>query len=287
VSGTSQPTWIARNGTRQGTVGPPGPHDSFDLSPDGRTLATDRHAGRETSIWLIDVERGTSTRFTSDAYSATPRWSPQGDGLVFVSARDTPPNPFIRTLAGAERRLARLPRAAVIEDWTPDGKWVIGEFLDVKTGWDLWLFATSGDKAPEVFLQTPFGERCAVISPDGRSVAFTSDESGTNEVYVTSFPRPGRRVRVSTAGGESPRWNGDGTELFLQAGKKIMAVGVTPAVAGSVPGIGLPRELFTLPEGAGYWIAARDGQRFLVDIEVTKAVPPPVQVVVNWRTRSR
>ena len=283
--GISQATWFARNGIRLGTVGPQGPHASLDLSPDGNTIAVGQSTERETSIWLIDVERGTSTRFTSDPYSATPKWSPMGDALAFVSARDTPPNPFVRTLAGVEHRLARIPQAVFLTSWSLDGQWVIGQIVDVKTQADLWLFATSGDKAPEVFLQTPFDERDAVISPDGRTVAFTSDESGTKEVYVTSFPKPGRRVRVSTAGGESPRWNGDGKELFFQTGKKIVAVGISAAATASVPGIGVPRELFAFPEGASYWIATRDGQRFLVDIEVTKATSPPVQVVVNWRAR--
>jgi Tol biopolymer transport system component len=282
---TFQPTWFGRDGTRQGTVGPPGPYRSFDLSPDGQTLALDRYTEKDVSIWLVDATRGTSTRFTSDAFSAGPRWSPQGDRLEFGSVRDTAPNPFVRTLAGAEQRLARLPGNVDITSWAPNGRLLIGDITNVKTQTDLWLFSASGEQAPTPFIQTPFDERDAHISPDGGWVAFTSDEGGTPEIYVTTFPESGRRVRVSTQGGNAARWRDDGKELFFQTKGKLVAASVaTAAAATGTIGLqaGLPRELFMLPADTRFWIPAKGGQRFLVSVLVTKPVPAPIQVVLNW-----
>jgi hypothetical protein len=124
------------------------------------------------------------------------------------------------------------------------------------------------------------------VSPDGHWVAFSSDEGGTTEIYVTTFPTTGRRaLRVSIRGGEVPRWRDDGKEQFFQANSSIMAASVTPTYVDSEGAvrikIGLPRELFTLPPDVGFWVPAR-GRKFLVSVPVTKAIPAPIQVVINW-----
>lgn len=160
-----------------------------------------------------------------------------------------------------------------------------GANSDAKTSFDLWLFSAAADKASAAFLQTPFNERSARISPDGHRVMFTSDESGEDEVYITTFPVAGRRVRVSTDGGSSPRWRDDGAEVFFaSAGKLMAATVVADSAAATGPRLGVLRALFELPEGAGAWLPARGGQRFLVNIEVAKAVPSPITVVLNWHT---
>jgi Tol biopolymer transport system component len=225
--------------------------------------------------------------------SFAPRWSPQGDRIVFESVRDTLPNPFIRTLGGAEQRLARLPANVRVTSWSPDGSLLIGNFPDERTATrfnDLWLFSASGEEPPRLFLLTPFHKRDATVSPDGRWVAFASDETGTSEVYVTTFPATGRRtLRVSTGGGTAPRWRHDAKELFFQANSSIMAVSVTRRSAdrtGAVAlEIGTPRKLFTLPLEAGFWVPAR-GRKFLVSVPVTKAIPSPIHVVINWNLRA-
>jgi serine/threonine protein kinase len=285
---TFQLTWFGADGARKGTLGEPGPYRSFDLSPDGRTLAVDQFMEKETFIWLMDIRRGVSRRFTADAMSFAPRWSPQGDRLAFESVRDTPPNPFVRTLGGAEQRLVRLPATVRVTSWSPDGRLLIGHFRgDRGMGSfdDLWLFSASGEERPLVFLETPFHKRDATVSPDGRWVAFASDEGGTSEIYVTTFPTTGRRtLRVSSGGGEVPRWRDDGKELFFQANDSIMAASAASTAAGSLK-IGIPRELFTLPADAGFWIPA-PRRRFLVSVPVTKAIPAPIQVVINWNSRT-
>jgi dipeptidyl aminopeptidase/acylaminoacyl peptidase len=199
--------------------------------------------------------------------------------------RDTPPNPFVRTLAGTETRLARLPRDIVPTSVSPDGRSFLAQMTDATTGSDLWLFSTASGTPPTAFLRTPFNEQGAQISPDGHWVAFFSDESGRNEVYITAFPTPGRQVRVSADGGSAPRWRNDGSELFFQAKSGLMAVSVAadPAAATGLR-VGLPRLLFDLPKDAGAWLPAHDGQRFLVNVQMSKGVPAPVTVMLNWQT---
>ena len=279
-----QPTWFARDGARQSTLGSPGPYLTFDLSPDGQTLALGQSTEKETTIWLLDVARGTSTRFTAELYSVLPIWSPQGDRLVFSSVRDSPPNPFVRTLLGNETRLARLPYAVYMTTWTADGRALIGHVIDAKTRSDLWSFSVSGDKPPTPFMKTPFSEGEAQVSPDNEWIAFTSDESGANEIYITSFPQPGRRIRVSADGGARARWRDDGTELFFQSKDKIMAasIAITGTARDKSVQVGVPRELFALPDQGSFWSPAKGGQRFLVAVQATKAVPAPIHVVLNW-----
>jgi Tol biopolymer transport system component len=133
------------------------------------------------------------------------------------------------------------------------------------------------------FLKTPFSEREADISPDNQWVAFRSDESGASETYVATFPEPGRRVRVSTDGGWSPRWGDDGTELFFGSKGKVMAASITVTGRGEKDiQVGVSRDLFALPDESSIWTPAKGGQRFLVGVQVTKAVPAPIQVVFNW-----
>ncbi len=290
--GAMQPTWFARDGKQLGTVGPPGPYSSFDLSPDGRTLAVSRtEAQVPTSLWLIDVARATATRFTSDWFSFAPRWSPEGDRLLFCSARDSPPNLYLKSLSGAgEERLHRSPNQSYPTDWSSDGRFIVYFTVDPKTRTDIWVLPLAGDRKATPLLQTPANEDSGRISPDVKWLAFTSDESGKSEVFITSFPTPGRKWQISTNGGFQPQWRGDGKELFYQgADNKLMSVAITPGPAFDA---GVPRELFPMPAGVGSspnpsrstaaYLVAADGKRFLVNVEVAKPIPQPIQVVLNW-----
>jgi eukaryotic-like serine/threonine-protein kinase len=288
---TTQPAWFGRDGKQLSSVGPPGPYETFGLSPDGRTLAVERLDEKERSIWLVDVVRGTTTRFTSGGRSEFPVWSPQGDHIVFNAPSDAPPNPFLRSLNGAEERLLKSPMVSIGSSWSPDGRLLAYTVMDVKTKTDIWVLPLSGDRTPVAFLQTPFDEMDGQISPDGKWMAFTSGESGKNEISVTSFPTPGRKVPISTDGGVGPHWRRDGKELFFVAGRKLMAVGMS---LGSAPEPGVPKELFPLPteigppyKASGFYVPASDGQRFLVKVEAAKRAPPPIEVVVNWQAAFR
>ncbi len=283
-----QPTWFGRDGKQLGTAGPPGPYGGpslfslFAISPDGRTLAaTRRGGGALASVWTIDLVRGTATPFTaSDFASAGPIWSPDGSRIVFSSVRDTPPNLYMKSLSGAggEERVERSINQSWASDWSPDGRFILYYVIDPKTKADLWLLPLSGDRKPVPFLQTQFNEADGRISPDGKWVAFQSDKSGRAEVYVTSFPTAGREWQISTNGGTHQEWRGDGKELiYLAPERKLMALEVK---IGNGFDAGVPKLLFQLP--ADTYAAARDDQRFLVALETQKAMPSPIQVVVNW-----
>lgn len=210
---------------------------------------------------------------------------------MFGSVRNTPPNPFVRTLVGVETWLATAPNAITVTGWATDGQTLIAEIASAKTSDDLWLFQASPGKPPVPFLQTAFMEVSPRISPDSRWVAFTSDESGSNEIYITTFPTAGRRKRVSTAGGTGARWRDDGKELFFQAKGNVMAATVQTTMTGTgAPEIqiGVPRVLFGLPDGRGPWVPGKGGQRFLVAVRQAPAPPAPITVVLNWdAARSR
>jgi Tol biopolymer transport system component len=282
---TAQLEWVSRNGKDAAPVGPPGPYIGVDLAPDASVAAVTRSTERDVNIWLIDINRGSPSRLTSNVFAQTPRWSPRGDALAYAAIHDAPPMPVIRTLAGDEKRLVRVLSATNITSWSPDGRWVVAHATDVKTLGDVWLYATDGQAAPRAILRSAFDEREAAVSPNGKLVAFLSNDTETQEVYIATFPEPGRRLKVSTSGGAAPRWNGDGTELFFRSGDRMVVVAVPSQWNGDLPGVGAERTLFTLPPNVTAWTVAPDGQRFLLNRRVAEAVEPPAEVVVNWASR--
>ena len=277
-----QPTWYSRSGVAEGPLGPKGPYNAMELSNDGRTLALDQFTEKESSVWLVDLERGTSARFTSDSYSVDPVWFPSGDRLAYVSVRDTPPNPFMRTLNGVETRLARLPKAVALGSVTRDGATITGHIDEAGSHEDLWLFPTAPNATPTLFLRTPFNESSPRLSPDDRWVAFTSDENGADQIYVTTFPKAGRRYPVSTDLGTNARWSADGKEILFRSRLRLMAATFSVSTSGE-PSIGKPRELFSVPEGtSGNWVVTKDGRRFLFNLRVSPRQPASMTVVLNW-----
>ncbi len=131
----------------------------------------------------------------------------------------------------------------VAHDWSRDGRYIAFQSRGKKTNWDIWVLPTFGDRKPILFLQTPFNETHPAFSPDGRWLAYQSNESGRAEIYVQNFPGPGGRWQVSTAGGVGPAWRADGKELFYAGpDQKLMAVDIQ---AGETFEAGVPRALFT------------------------------------------
>ena len=283
----AQLEWVSRGGKDVQPIGQPGPYLGVDLSPDGNVAAVGHSTERDINIFFIDVLRGGSpSRFTSDIYAQTPRWSPHGDALAFAAIHDAPPMPVVRTLAGEEKRLARGLSSANVTSWSPDGRWVVADATDVKTLGDVWLYATDGQTPPRAILRSESNERAAAVSPvTGKLVAFMSEDRKTREVYIAAFPEPRRRQKVSTAGGTAPRWNGDGSELFFRSGDRIVVVDVPTQWDGDLPSVGAERTLFTLPPDVTAWTVTADGQRFLLNRRVAQAVEPPAEVVINWANR--
>jgi Tol biopolymer transport system component len=283
----TQPTWFERNGTTAGTLGPPAPYMNIALSHDGEQAAVDRFDS-SPGIWLFHRARSTATRATfGGLYESTPVWSPDAAAFVFAAARDTPPNLYMKRMGvpGEDERLFRNPFQMFPQSWSPDGRFIAYATIRPKTRSDIWLVPTTGDRTPTPFLQTAFEERGARISPDGRWMAYSSNESGNDAVYVTRFPQAGAKWSVSPKGGAFPIWRRDGRELFYRApGGQLMAV---PIAAGAEfqPGVAVP--LFNPSAAVGtlglgtFYDVAPDG-RFLINVFVERT-SPPATVVLNWR----
>jgi serine/threonine protein kinase len=286
----TQLTWVRRDGAAVATVGPPGEYMNVALSPDSGQVAVDRFDIRQTGIWILDIARGSMTRaIVGNVYESTPVWAPDGRSLVFASARDTPPNLYVKRLGAPEgdERLFVNALQSFPQSWSPDGQSIAHVVGDPKTRNDIWLLPVSGDRRPTSFIQTSFNEYHARISPDGKWMAYVSDESGRNEVYVTRFPKASGKWPVSSSGGNSPVWRRDSRELFYHAHDgKIMAVSVA---VGPDFAAGRPVALFTAKALVGrlglgwFYDVAADG-RFLINVLVERT-SPPATVLVNWSPR--
>ena len=291
ASDVRQLCWFDRSGRELAKVGKPGDYGDPSLSPDGTRLAIDVGGWTPVGdIWLLDLARASFSRFTSHPKDdATPVWSPDGREIVFASNRNGPFDLYRKDASGAGREelLFRSDADKFPADWSRDGKYLIYYTVDPKTKADLWVLPMSGERKPTPFLQTEFNEANAVFSPDGRWVAYNSDESGMPEIYVRPFPRSGGKWQISTQGGVQTAWRSDGKELYYVApDRKIMAVEVKP---GNLFSAGLPVPLFEAPiraegitEYRSSFVVSPDGERFLVSTIAEEAARAPITVVVNW-----
>jgi Tol biopolymer transport system component len=289
--GPPQLAWFDRSGKQLGSMDSPGHCVDVRLSPDEKRVVLDivnlEVGGRE--IWQADLARGVSTRLTlGDKPEQNPAWSPDGDRIAFTtSPTSSGADLYERPSSGAgnEQRLFHSDAGILLADWSRDGQFLLFEERAPGPREKLWALPMSGDRKPFPLLQTSFNESLGVFSPDGRSVAFVSDESGRPEVYVQTFPTPTAKWRVSTNGGIQPRWRRDGREIFyVAADHRLMAVGVK---AGSSFEVGIPAVLFelgtSLSAGARHqYDVSADGQRFLVIRVVETQEGHPITVALNW-----
>ncbi len=291
----SRLVWLDRAGKQIGTLGDDGVYGDFELSPDGARVAVSigDPSRRALDVWLFDVGRGTRTRLTSDAgHELEPVWSPDGAGIVFSSFRKAAGDLYQTATSGLETEtvLWEDARNKYASSWSPDGRFIlVTRSGSPRTGNDLWLVPTFGDRKPVPFLETPFTEGWPMISPDGRWVAYRSNESGRGEVYVVPFARPDRKWLLSANGGGFPRWRRDGQEIFyLALDGMLMSAAVSGR--GSEFEVGAVRPLFRIPPkpaiipgiGSVRYDVSADGRRFLVDVPVGEAATPPLTLVVNW-----
>jgi Tol biopolymer transport system component len=279
----SRVAWFDRAGREIETVGLEGIVASVRLSPDRRTIAASiRDEKRGTSdLWLYDLARKLPLRLTLDeGDEAAPVWSADGKKVFFRSDRAGPPDLFEipASSPGQDAILLKRPGVQHPDDASADGRFLCFTEWSRKTNGNLWLLPLSGKGEPVPLAQTPLYEAGARFSPDGRWIAYVSNESGAREIYLRPVDGGGERIRVSSGGGEMARWRQDGKELFYLSGKGlIMAVALG---SGARPDPGAPGALFRLEGVVRDFDVAEDGQRFLVD--TAPLDPAPIAVLVNW-----
>jgi len=294
--GQARLLWVARDGHPLGEAAPPGLYQDLALSPDGTRLALCIAAEQPPTrdIWVRDLNRGVSSRLTFDpGDEIAPVWSPDGSRIAFGKVHGDEMRCYVKAAngVGAEDSLASTPGGSEAPfDWSGATNTIVVSHIIPPFQWDIWVLPADGRQTPRPFLQSPFDEYWGRISPDGRWLAYVSNESGHNEVYVVPYSGPGGKWQISTAGGSFPQWRADGKELFFWgADQSIMAVDVR---SGTTFEVGVPKPLFkaTLSEGRypGYrWAVSRDGQRFLVNTPSGAATAGSFIVVTNWTAELR
>lgn len=286
--GLSQLIWVDRRGKRLEAVEEPGAGPLYpSLSPNGKQVAfTLFSAGQSAAIWVRDLARRTTTRFTfHPAEEFYPVWSPDGTRIVFSSNRGGTVHLFEKSASGAgqEDLLLQTKNLKVATDWVAGGQSLLYFEVDPKTKSDLWLLALQGQRKPTPLLRTESNEGQGAVAPDGKWIAYDSDQSGRNEIYVQPYPAMGAKWQVSKDGGHGSRWRRDGKELYwLDEDGTLMAAEVSlgPAFQSRMPqplfetGITHPFERYAV---------SADGKRFLVPVPLEhREENRSATVVVNW-----
>jgi Tol biopolymer transport system component/predicted Ser/Thr protein kinase len=297
--GPNQLMWYDRGGKQLGPLGAAGNVLTPAISPDEKAVAFRRsRSGSGGDIWIRDVARGTETRFTTDASTNfAPLWSPAGDRLLYGSIRGTGINLYIKAATGLGQVEALLPSGPdrSPQQWSRDGHYIVYSEAGARNKRDLWILPMGGaERKPVPFLKTEFEETHGQLSPDSQWMAFVSDVTGERVVYVAPFPGGDPITRVSTGGGEQPRWRQDGKELFYIAADGTMMAVPIKTLGGPKASIepGTPVALFethiVFGEVSGrvfqYDVTA-DGKRFLVVTSgIGSSKAPPLTVWLNWTT---
>jgi len=284
--------WVDRRGQQINSLDVATGIGSFRLSPDEKRFI-DAPIDPRTSthdLWLYDISGGNAQRFTNDpANDIYPIWSPDGSSVVWGSTRgDIVANLYQKSasLAGQETLLWKSDYTKFPTDWSSDGRFIIYSQRDSKAKWDVWVLPEpgSGKEKPFPVVQTEANEVAGTLSPDGRWLAYASDESGRNEVWVQSFPNGSGKRQLTNGEANGPRWRRDGRELFYYTGEgKLMAA---PVSNGESLDVGAAVSLFEFragtPRGIPPYAVTRDGQRFLINAVVETEPNAPLTVVVNW-----
>jgi Tol biopolymer transport system component len=285
----TQVCWFDRAGKRQSILPlAQGRWESVSIAPDGRrALVAKPSSASELDWWLVDLGAATARRFAGASAASYALWSPSGDRVVYQMSTSGPQDMYVKSVEGGGAAEPLVVSDVLFKNpnqWTPDGTYVTFEQPDPSTAWDIWRVPLAGDRKPEPVVKTAANEHGGWVSPDGRWLAYSSNESGRDELYVQSYPVAGQRQQLTTNGitnwygGLTVDWSRDGRELLLYDG----AVRVMQVETGSTFKAGPPRLLFTAPSGVVGFAATDDHQRFLVVEPVADAEPAAIELDLNW-----
>ena len=290
--------WFDRNGRASAAVDTPAQYIGFAISPDGRQLALSR-TGKDggADLWLRDLEHGTERQLTFDAAAFTPQWSPDGTRLAFSGPGEKPPPKlFVKNIEqqGPAIRLTAPSTTApdFASGWSADGRSIVSVRVDAASGDDLWVQQPGNGAGEPLPFNTKFNESLGKVSPDNHWIAYVTDESGRDEVWVASFPAGKIRRQASNGGGTSPQWGEGSREIvYVAPDKRLMAAPFDGSGPDAI--VDTPRALFRIENLAqedrslffatrNDYVVASNGQRFLAAIRVRDPQAPPITVVVNW-----
>ena len=279
----SELAWFDREGRQMSPAIAEGEIRHASLAPGGNMIAYDLAGGGNgmSSIWLHSMEREVRTRLTfGSAGAASPVWSPDARGIAFLSAADSGASIRFMSASGTQKEeiLYSSPAPIASMDWSPDGRFIL--FAGGKGNSDLWSLPLAGDRRPAPIANTSFEETSPAISPDARWLAYASNESGRQEVYLQTLPAAGARLQISNEGGSEPRWRRDGRELFYLAPDGAL-VAVAISIDRDHPRLGRPQPLFHAPSATSFAVTS-NGTRFLV-VTRSENASHAIHLVIPWR----
>jgi Tol biopolymer transport system component len=267
--------WVDRNGARTGQVATTGMYAGIDLSPDGKRFVVHRHEGTGGDSWSYDLAQGRMQRLTFDATqdNSSPIWSPDGTRIAFASLRANRFGLYVKSAdgSGSEELIIESETPKAPMSWSPDGKLLV--YWQFAAVGDAWAVPLEGDRKPIPLLQSQFAEVFPQVSPDGKWLAYQSNETGRTEIYIKPFPEGPGKWQVSTEGAAFPRWGRGGKELYFAGPAQSMWVAEI-RIAGAAPQPGVPQSLFTIPANpsTGFpqhvqyhrYAVTADGEQFLL-----------------------
>jgi eukaryotic-like serine/threonine-protein kinase len=280
---TSRLQWFDRTGMPGSNIPLPAGYQWLNLSPDARYTALELITSiNDGDLWLMELASGIITRLTHEpGLERWPVWSSDSRRIAYAAyPSGLAPQLCVRELANPERKEILFKSAANLglRSWSRDGRFLFFDQQTARPARDIWFLPLEG-RRPVPYLQTQFNEFFPILSPDGRLLAYFSDESGTDEIYVQSFPEPGKKVRVSTSATSEVSWSADGRQLFYTEGDSdavVVDIQTVPELRAS-----RPRLLFHFPPRTVSWVRTADG-RFLVQIKDAETAPASITVIANW-----
>jgi eukaryotic-like serine/threonine-protein kinase len=278
ATGSTELVWLDRAGRRIGRLGEPGDYSNPAISPDGKKLAMARvdTQGRGRDLWMVDLQTSAFSRFTFENADETgPVWSPDGSRIAYDIVHNGVVDVYQKHIAGNSepKVLVHSNENTLLQGWTPDGRYVL-----VRTAGNVWAVPADGSEKR----LGPFSMETPTISPNGRWVAYASNQSGRSEVYVQGFPSLEGKWQISSTGGAEPLWSPDGKELYFLSGNRLVAVPVRTDAKVFQPGAAKPLFEVALNSTARrtvYQVASL-GQRFLFNLPLESS--SPITITMNW-----